>query len=822
VAATIAASPDKTAPSVPAGLTVWAASSSQVNLAWTASTDTGSGATGVKGYNVYRNGIFLKQVLAPATSASDTGLLPSTTNAYTLSAVDNAYNQSARSISASASTPASGTCNYSLSTTSASFAAAGGSATVTVTATGGCGWTAVSGASWITITTGAAGSGNGTVSYSVAANTATSTRSGTMTIAGQSFTVTQAAGSYSISPTSASFPATGGSGSIGVTAPVGASWTASSGSSWITITAGGGGSGNGTVYYSVAASTSTSPLSGTMTIAGQTFTVSQAAAATTPPSVTLMAPTSGSTVGGTITPSASASGSGGVARVEFYRDATNLVGTATATPYTVADDTTKVANGSHSYCAKAYDTAGNSAVSASSTVTVSNATTPPGGQVQWAKAMAGYVVSATGVVADHSGNAVVVGSFRGTMDLGTGPISSTGGSGVPDIFIAKYNPQGGILWVKQLGGAYSDTPCAVAVDSQNNIIVAGSFTATVDFGGGPLTSAGGNDIFVAKYSSSGAYIWAKRFGGAGGDIGNAVAIDGSDNVVLAATLGSPSTDFGGIILTPAGVPDVALVKLSAAAGATLWAKRFGGTDIDQPYAVAVDRWGDVVVTGFFWTAIDMGGGSVSSVGAGAMFMAKYSGVDGSYRWGKVVGGSSGAYGYGIATDPNTGNIVVTGNFAGSCDFGGGAMTTVNSGGLFIAGYDPSGNYLWAKVSGGGTDSGNAVAIDSNGNLVFTGIARYSIDFGTWPQDPWLIGNGAVDYFAAAFTISGNSAPVYRWTKFSGAGTAATGTSTGQAVAFDSLGHVLTAGCFLGTADFGGISATAPASTQAGFVAQYTK
>jgi hypothetical protein len=115
------------------------------------------------------------------------------------------------------------------------------------------------------------------VNYSVAANTSTSSRTGTMTIAGQTFTVNQAGTScsYSISPTSQSFGSGGGSGSVSVTAGSGCSWTAVSNASWITITSGSSGSGNGTVNYSVAANTSTSSRTGTMTIAGQSFTVNQ-------------------------------------------------------------------------------------------------------------------------------------------------------------------------------------------------------------------------------------------------------------------------------------------------------------------------------------------------------------------------------------------------------------------------------------------------------------------------------------------------------------------------------------------------------------------
>src|SRR5438094_481536 len=105
--------PDATAPSVPAGLTASAASCSQINLAWIASTDTGG--SGLRGYNVYRNGVYVKQV--PATSTADTVLAASTAYSYAVSAVDNAGNQSAKSTPANAATLACATTTSSSSTT---------------------------------------------------------------------------------------------------------------------------------------------------------------------------------------------------------------------------------------------------------------------------------------------------------------------------------------------------------------------------------------------------------------------------------------------------------------------------------------------------------------------------------------------------------------------------------------------------------------------------------------------------------------------------------------------------------------------------------
>ncbi|MGD9245932.1 MAG: CARDB domain-containing protein, partial [Desulfobacterales bacterium] len=127
---------------------------------------------------------------------------------------------------------------------------------------------------------GSSGSGNGTVTYSVSANTSSSSRNATITVAGKTHTVSQAGVpcTYSISPTSNSFTASGGTGSISVTSSASdCTWNATEGVSWITITSGTKGSGNGTVTYSVSANTSSSSRNATITVAGKAHTVSQAA-----------------------------------------------------------------------------------------------------------------------------------------------------------------------------------------------------------------------------------------------------------------------------------------------------------------------------------------------------------------------------------------------------------------------------------------------------------------------------------------------------------------------------------------------------------------
>ena len=170
-------------------------------------------------------------------------------------------------------------CSYAIDRASQSVAAAGtNGATVAVSTSAGCGWTAASNAGWITITSGASGSGNGQVAFNVAANTG-GARSGTLTIGGRTLSIEQAADcSYSINPQSHSVSAAGGAGpSIAVSTAGGCNWTATSNAAWLTIASGASGTGNGSVGFNIATN-SGGGRTGTLTVAGRTFTVSQAGA----------------------------------------------------------------------------------------------------------------------------------------------------------------------------------------------------------------------------------------------------------------------------------------------------------------------------------------------------------------------------------------------------------------------------------------------------------------------------------------------------------------------------------------------------------------
>jgi hypothetical protein len=173
---------------------------------------------------------------------------------------------------------AAASCQFSLAPSSQTIAAAGGSSTIAVTATPGCTWSVTGLPSWITVTSGTSGNGNGTVILSVAVNPAGMSRTAVLTVAGQTLTMTQQAGgcSYSLDRASQTISAAGGAGTpIAITATPGCAWTATSSVTWITGVTPASGTGNGTVNFLVAANPNGTPRTGTLTVAGQTLTITQ-------------------------------------------------------------------------------------------------------------------------------------------------------------------------------------------------------------------------------------------------------------------------------------------------------------------------------------------------------------------------------------------------------------------------------------------------------------------------------------------------------------------------------------------------------------------
>ena len=227
---------------------------------WTAAVNNASWITITSGASGSGNGS-VAITIAANTGAARTGTVTIATRTFT--------------VTQAAPAPA---CTYQIDPTSNSVSAIGATGSITVKAAAGCAWTATKTADWITFSGATSGSGNGSVGYVVLPNIG-SARSSTISIGGQTFTVSQAAPlptcTYKLNPEGATVPAAGGTGTFTVTAPSGCAWTAvPTTPQWITITSGASGNGNGTVAFSAAAN-SGARRSGTIVVAGETFTITQ-------------------------------------------------------------------------------------------------------------------------------------------------------------------------------------------------------------------------------------------------------------------------------------------------------------------------------------------------------------------------------------------------------------------------------------------------------------------------------------------------------------------------------------------------------------------
>jgi hypothetical protein len=243
------------------------------------------------------------------------------------------------------------TCEPALSAAGASLGDAASSGSVTVTVAQGCAWTAASPAAWLTITSGAAGSGAGTVAFSATANTAPTARTAALTIAGETFTVTQSGAAPcapSLSASSGSLAASLSTGSVNVSAGAQCAWTAASPAAWLTVTSGASGTGDGTVAFRATANTSTTSRTATMTIAGQAFSVTQAGAACTyaiSPSAR-SSPAAGETVSVSVTTGAGCSWTRSSALSWLtFSGATNRTGSGTVTVTVAANAATSLRTG---------------------------------------------------------------------------------------------------------------------------------------------------------------------------------------------------------------------------------------------------------------------------------------------------------------------------------------------------------------------------------------------------------------------------------------------------------------------------------------------
>jgi hypothetical protein len=310
------------------------------------------------------------------------------------------------------------------------------------------------------------------------------------------------------------------------------------------------------------------------------------------------------------------------------------------------------------------------------------------------------------VAVDGSGNVFIAGTFRGTVDFGGGGLVSAGAN---DIFLAKYDAAGVHQWSKRFGSTGFDGGASVAVDGSGNVVATGYFAGTVDFGGGGLISAGGSsDIFLAKYNAAGEHQWSRRFGNTGSlEYGYSVATDGSGNVVATGYFYG-TVSFGGAGLISAGNIDIFLAKYNAA-GVHQWSQRFGSTHHDYGYSVAADGSGNIFATGIFTGTADFGGGDRVSAGFYDIFLAKYNAA-GAHQWSQRFGSTETDYGYSVAVD-GSGNVFATGIFQGTANFGDGNLASAGNDDIFLAKFsDAAAEPVITSIVDIGNDQGRQVKI----------------------------------------------------------------------------------------------------------------
>lgn len=345
----------------------------------------------------------------------------------------------------------------------------------------------------------------------------------------------------------------------------------------------------------------------------------------------------------------------------------------------------------------------------------------------------GSLAVGTDITDDRAGGALVTGGFDGSIDLGGGPIAS---AGERDALVVKLDPARGVIWSRRFGGPDYQMANRVAVDGEGDIIIAGELYGTVDFGTGPITSAGLGDIFVVKLDAAGTTQWVRRFGDPAYQYVRDMDIDAEGNVILAGTF-EGAVDFGDSV-RGAGGQDVYLLKLDPA-GNTLWSRSFGDISPQEATGVAVGPGGDVLVAGWVNGTIDLGGGPLQAP-SGA-FVAKFD-ATGAHVWSKLLDDANLMPGD-VAVD-GAGDVLFAGQSLATVDIGTGPVPLAGFSSAFVAKLDPSGAALWARSFGapGGHAWAGSIAADSAGNIVLAGEFFGSIEVDGTPLPAPAAGGSA--------------------------------------------------------------------------------
>ena len=382
------------------------------------------------------------------------------------------------------------------------------------------------------------------------------------------------------------------------------------------------------------------------------------------------------------------------------------------------------------------------------------------GNFVWAKSIGGSFDDAVmDLKKDRQGNLYLVGFYQGTVDFDPGPgVSNLTTSGFTNTFILKLDKDANFLWVKGIVGRGN----TLDIDEDGNILIGGDFGATVDFDPGPgLFNMTANlttyrDMFVMKLNNSGDFLWAKQIRNLGlSDYQQfGLETDPSGNVFFAGNFTNTS-DFdpgpASVALSSNGLDDAFILKLNAQ-GDYMWVKQFGSTEGDKPFALEVDRQGNVFSTGEFRGTVDfdpdVAAFPLTSPTTGrCCFISKLDGAGNfvyakNFQSGETVGMS--------LTIDSSNNLYISGFSGGvqnTVDFDPGPGTyNITGSVLFTVKLDPVGGFMWAAgysptVVGLNFESKSTVLVDQFNSVYLGGSFTGTVDFDPGPGS-FIVSTGA--------------------------------------------------------------------------------